>query len=387
MSDLETLKKQVKEYETLLEMGVRLAGTLDLLRVLEVALEKAEELCRAETSSIWEVDKDEQELFFRLVRGRAAGKIRNLRIPIGEGIVGSVAASGKAEVVNEVGADPRWHGDAGDFVTRAILAIPLIAHGRVVGVIQLLNPLDQQGFTEDDLRRMTLFSGPLAHAIDNARLYAEQKRIFVDTVTAMAEAIEKRDPYTGGHVHRVVSYSLLIAGEMGLARPELEKLRMAATLHDVGKLAVPDRILSKPEPLDDDEFKIMQQHTVDGAQIVGRIRDLRDMLPGVRSHHERLDGKGYPDGLKDEELEAIPRIIAVADTYDAMTTDRPYRKGLPAQKAADEIESCAGTQLCPRVVAAFSRLYRRGDFHLQAGERVLDSLSEKLGQKATARRS
>lgn len=367
----------MREYETLLEIGVELAGTLDLARVLDLALVKAEELCSAESSSIWEVDEERQELFFRVVRGRAAGDIRGMRVPLGAGIVGSVARGGRAEIVNDVRTDPRWRGDSGgDFETRAILTVPLIAHGRAVGVLQLLNPVGRLGFTADDMRRMELFAGPLANAVENARLYAAQKRVFVDTVTALAEAIEKRDPYTGGHVRRVVSYSLALGAELGLGRHELEALRLAATLHDVGKIGVPDQVLRKPAPLDRDEVAVMQRHTVDGAEIVARIRDLRHLLPGVRSHHERVDGRGYPDGLDGEAIPLVARIIAVADTYDAMTTSRPYRDGLSPERAADEIRGGAGGQFAAEVVAAFERLYARGGFVLATGEAILGSLSE-----------
>src|SRR5262249_45381421 len=135
------LEVRVQEYETMLEIGAKLAATLDLSTVLEIALENAEQVCRAETSSIWELDEERQELFFRLVRGRAAGEIRGLRVPIDYGIVGSVARSGEAEVVNDVTADPRWKGDPqGVFQTRAILAVPLVAHGKVMRAVQLLNP-------------------------------------------------------------------------------------------------------------------------------------------------------------------------------------------------------------------------------------------------------
>ncbi len=294
----EDLLRRLAEYETLMETGVELASTLDLQRVLDIALRKAEEVCQAETSSIWELDEDRRELFFRIVRGRAAQDIRNLRVPVGEGIVGSVALSGQAERINDVAVDDRWRGDSGpNFATRAILALPLVARGRVIGVLQLLNPVGREGFSEDDQRRMQLFTGPLANALENARLYAAQKRQFVDIVTALAEAIEKRDPYTGGHVRRVVGYSLLLAEDMGLPREELERVRLSATLHDVGKIAVPDVVLNKPAPLDAGEQKVMRRHTVDGAEIVAPLRELRGVLLGVRSHHERLDGKGYPDGL------------------------------------------------------------------------------------------
>lgn len=372
-----SLRRRLAEYETLLEIGVELAGTLDLARVLELALTKAEELCSAESSSIWELDDESNELFFRVVRGRAAGDIRGLRVPVGVGIVGSVARSGRGEIVKDVREDPRWRGDSGsDFVTRSILTVPLVAHGRVVGVLQLLNPVGRQGFTADDLRRMRLFAGPLANAVENARLYAAQKRQFVDTVTALAEAIEKRDPYTGGHVRRVVSYSLALGAELGLAPGELEALRLAATLHDVGKIAVPDTILRKPAALEREEVAAMQRHTVDGAEIVSRIRDLRHLLPGVRSHHERVDGRGYPDGLAGEAIPRVARIIAVADTFDAMTTSRPYRDGLTAERAAEEIRRGLGSQFAPEVVVAFEALHGRGAFTLEHGEAILASLSE-----------
>jgi len=365
----------------LLEIGVELASTLDLQRVLELALRKAEEVCRAESGSIWELDDERRELFFRVVRGATAPAIRGLRVPLGEGIVGSVALSGHAEVVNDVVADPRWRGDpVAGFRTRAILTVPLVAHARVVGVLQLLNPWGRAGFTADDLRRMRLFGGALAHAVENARLYAAQKSQFFEVVTALAEAIEKRDPYTGGHVRRVVAYSALLGRALGLGDDELEKLRLAATLHDIGKIAIPDHILNKPAPLDSSEIEVMRRHAIDGAEIVSRIRELREVLPGVRNHHERLDGSGYPDSLLDRDIPLPARVIAVADTFDAMTTSRPYRGALTPARAADEIAAGAGGQFCPRVVAAFRRLFDEGEFTLAAGERLLDSLSEDSGR-------
>lgn len=369
-------QRRLAEYETLLEFGVELASTLDLARVLSLALQKAEELCHAESSSIWELDDESGELFFRVVRGRAADDIQSLRIPRGRGIVGSVALSAQAEIVNAVERDPRWSGDSdASFRTRNILTVPLIARGKVVGVLQLLNRVDGDGFDADDLRRMQLFAGPLAAALANARLYAEQKRQFLEMVTALSEAIERRDPYTGGHVRRVVTYSVLLGQELGLPAEQLEELRLAAILHDIGKIAVPDQILRKPARLEPEETRVMERHTVDGAEMVARIRSMRHLLPGIRSHHERPDGRGYPDGLSDPELPMIPRIIGVADTFDAMTTDRPYRRALTAEVAAEEIARGAGKQFCPRVAAAFGRLYARDAFTLDAGERLLASLS------------
>ena len=334
-------ERKLAESEVLLEIGVKLSGTLDLQTVLETALETAEQVCQAETSSIWELDEEKQDLFFRVVRGQAAGEIRDLRVPVGQGIVGSVAASGKAELVNDVAADARWRGDdAQGFHTRAILAVPLCMRGSVIGVLQLLNPVGRERFTEEDLRRMTQFAGVLAPPLQNARLYQAQERHFMATIATLAGAIAKRDPYTGDHVRRVVSYSLLLGAELGLGPGERKELRLAATLHDIGKIGVPDRILGKPAPLDAEEAELMKKHTIFGAEIVYRLANPR-VLMGVRNHHERIDGRGYPDGLRDDELPLFARIIAVADTFDAMTTSRPYRAGLAREQAAAEIIGAA----------------------------------------------
>lgn len=371
-------ERRLHEQESLLEIGVALAETLQPQLVLETALAKAEELCSAETSSIWELDESTHELFFRLVRGRAAPEIGKVRVPLGSGIVGHVALTGKAERIEDASRDPRWRGDISEhFDTHAMLVVPLVSRGKVIGVLQMLNAVSHAAFTDEDLQRMRLFAGPLANALANARLYAQLERTFVEAVTALAEAVERRDPYTGGHIQRVVAYSVLIGDEMGLPVEQLETLRLGATLHDIGKIAVPDQILRKPGALDPDEIEVMRRHAVDGAAIVSRIASLAPVLPIVRSHHERLDGQGYPDGLAGDDIPLLARVVAVADTFDAITTSRPYRAGLDADTAASEIRKDAGARLCPTVVAAFERLYASGRFLLEDGERLCFTLSER----------
>jgi len=380
------LERRLAEQQEVLELGLELAQTLEPERVMALALEKAERFSAAETSSIWELDESRGELFFRLVRGQAAVEIRHLRIPLGEGIVGDVAASGRAERIEDAARDPRWHGEVSDhFSTRSMLVVPLVSRGRVIGVLQLLNSTDGSAFDEDDLRRMELFAGPLAHALANARLYASLERTFVESGTALAEAVERRDPYTGGHLRRVVAYSLLLGRELGLEPAALEEIRLGATLHDIGKIAVPDAILGKPAALTPEEVEVMRRHPVDGAEIVGRIGSLGPVLPIVRSHHERIDGRGYPDGLAGDEIPLAVRIVAVADTYDAITTSRPYRPGLSPERAAEEIAGDAGTRLCPRVAAAFAALHGSNRFDLAVGERLAGSLSLRRGGEYNAR--
>jgi len=193
--------------------------------------------------------------------------------------------------------------------------------------------------------------------------------------------VEKRDPYTGGHLQRVVAYSLLLGNELDLTVEELESLRLGATLHDIGKIGVPDGVLLKAGPLDEAEAAVMRRHPSDGAAIVGRIESLRPLLPIVRNHHERIDGRGYPDRLAGEAIPLPARIVAVADTFDAMTTSRPYREAMSRDVAAAEIRRVAGLHLCPRVVGAFERLYRRGDFTVGSGEKLLVFLSARLDRE------
>jgi HD-GYP domain-containing protein (c-di-GMP phosphodiesterase class II) len=181
----------------------------------------------------------------------------------------------------------------------------------------------------------------------------------------LAETIEKKDPYTGGHIQRVVGYSQLLGRQLGLDRQTMEDLRLAATLHDIGKNVVPDRILGKPAKLDPAEAETMKRHTIDGAEIVSPLANPR-VLSGVRSHHERLDGRGYPDGLADGDIPLEPRIIAVADTFDAMTTNRPYQSAMEQDYALERIRSLAGTKFDPRIVSAIESAIASGKIRLTA---------------------
>ncbi len=183
-----------------------------------------------------------------------------------------------------------------------------------------------------------------AIACENARLFETLSGMIVDVVIAMALAIESRDPYTGGHVMRVTAYSLLLANAAGLSDTDKSILRLGGLLHDIGKVAVPDAILRKPDKLNDAEFEIMKAHASVGHQIISEIPQLMWVGSVVRSHHERWDGAGYPDGLSGERIPLVARVAAIADMFDAMTSDRPYRKGMAFDVAQKEIARCAGTQ-------------------------------------------
>jgi len=369
------------DYRALLEIGVELSSSLSPERVLELALSRVENLCNADSSSIWELDKDKGELFFRVVRGESAEMIRDLRVKLGEGIVGSVARTGHSEMVRDVRLDDRWRRLGVDIDKgAALLSIPLLARGRVIGVLQLLRDEGKHPFDARDLHRMELFAGLVGPALENARLYAAQEQQYFEIVTALAGAIEKRDPYTGGHVWRVVHYSLVLGERLGMSATELKELWLAAALHDIGKIGVPDLILCKPGALSREEQEVIQRHPADGADIVAKVRGLRPLAKIIRAHHERLDGSGYPDGLGVDSIPLAARIIAVADSYDAMTTKRPYRDPLSPKQAAEVIVCAAGEQFCPRVVAAFDEARRTNDLTLDAGARVMWRLGGELAK-------
>jgi putative nucleotidyltransferase with HDIG domain len=239
--------------------------------------------------------------------------------------------------------------------------VPLEAHGNLVGVIQVLNRRDGKAFGPEDADILLNLAGQIAIAMENAELYEEKRRTFLGLAVTLAELIEERDAYTGGHVQRVVTYSMAIGRRLGMDAEDLETLKLAAILHDVGKVGVEDSILYKPARLDDEELVKMRDHVNIGAKILGNIPMFKALVPGVRHHHERFDGMGYPDGLRGTNIPLHARIITVADTYDAMTTDRPYRKGLSVETALEELDNHAGTQFCPDAVAAFRRAQECGD--------------------------
>ena len=185
----------------------------------------------------------------------------------------------------------------------------------------------------------------------------ENQELFFASIRALTAAIDAKDPYTRGHSERVARYAVVVAKNMGLPPEEVRKVRISALLHDVGKIGIDDRILRKPTALTDEEFEVMKTHPVKGALIMGQIPQLKEVIPGMRHHHEKWAGDGYPDGLRGEEIPRIARIIAVADTFDAMTTTRPYQKAMKLDHVVARIRSFSGSRFDPEVVVALDRAF------------------------------
>jgi len=195
---------------------------------------------------------------------------------------------------------------------------------------------------------------------DLKRASEENRQLFIDSIEMIAAAVDAKDPYTKGHSARVSQYSVILAAEVGLDDQEIKKVRASATLHDVGKIGVEDYVLQKPGVLTDEEFELMKRHTIIGFEIVRQVQQLADTLPGIRWHHESLDGTGYPDGIRGDEIPLLVRIISVADTFDAITTDRPYQSGRDFPAALEILKKHAGTHYDPVVVDAMHSAYEKG---------------------------
>jgi len=364
MGKLDQIEEKVERFALLSQLGQILNSTLDHKEIRRRAMEAATQLMKAEAGSLLLVDEGKRQLYFEVALGNREEDIKMIPLNFGEGIAGWVAQNGRPLIVNSPKKDPRFFkgvDERTEFKTRNIICVPVRVKEKTVGVLEAINKQERGGFNKEDLSLFISLADQVAIALDNSRLYQELEEMFFQTTDSLADAIEKRDPYTGGHTQRVTQYSLAIAKYLQLKPFERSWLRITAVLHDVGKVGIEDRILRKPEPLSPEEFEMIKRHCSIGVEIIEHVRQLRESIPGVKSHHEQLDGTGYPDGLKGEEIPVLAKIVAVADTFDAMTTDRPYRKAMEKEAAVRELKRCSGTQFDEKVVEAFLNAYQNGE--------------------------
>lgn len=245
----------------------------------------------------------------------------------------------------------------------SVLSVPLIKKDNIIGVLNLAKLLDPAPFTETDLNLITVLCSQAAVAIENARLFRELqlKNLDLEEVTyngirALALALETKDWQDCGAKNRLVEYATAIADKLYLSSEEVRRLKYAAVLHDIGLIGIRDTLLKKKGRFNEKDYREVQRHPLMSAHIIKRMGFLDDVVPVVYHHHERWDGRGYPEGLVGKEIPTGSRILAVVDSFDAMITDRPYRKAMPIPVAIAELEDCSGTQFDPEVVKAFLRI-------------------------------
>jgi len=235
----------------------------------------------------------------------------------------------------------------------SFVCVPMRMRDRVIGMLSAHTFQPGYKFTEGQRKMLSVIAGRAAASIENARLYENLKKTFTQTIQGLARALEANDPYTRGHSDRVTHHSRLIAEGIELPEREIEVITNAALLHDVGKIGIRNDKLNKPGKLTPEEYEMFKMHPVLGRRILEPIRFLADLVPCIYYHHEQWDGSGYPEALRGEQIPLGARLISVADTYDAMTSDRAYRKALPHDIAISELRRCAGTQFDSMLVGAF----------------------------------
>jgi putative nucleotidyltransferase with HDIG domain len=242
----------------------------------------------------------------------------------------------------------------------SVLCVLLRTPRKRLGVLHLDRGPMQKPFSKDDLRLADALAANVSAGIANAQLLQKQRELFLSMITMLANAVELRDPYTGGHTIRVTQYSQLLADHLNLSPAKKDLIKIGGPLHDIGKIGIADEILNSRLKLTVEEFEIMKTHTTKGAKILEQVPDLpAEVIEIVRSHHERWDGHGYPDGLKGHQIPELARIVSVADAFDAMTSDRPYRAGMAADAAFAEVEKQRGRQFDPECASAFLAIRAR----------------------------
>jgi HD-GYP domain-containing protein (c-di-GMP phosphodiesterase class II) len=284
---------------------------------------------------------------------------------------------GESILCQSVGEDPELAlaRSIAEGTMASVLCILLRTPRKRLGVLHLDRSPWQKPFTMEDLHLADALAANVSAGIESAQLLRKQRDLFLTTINVLAQAVELKDPYTGSHTERVTSYSLILAQELQVSPEELEQVKIGTPLHDIGKIGIADAILCKPGKLTLEEFEEMKTHTVKGADIVAMVPELHPIIPIVRSHHERWDGQGYPDGLAGDAISRLARIVSVADAFDAMTSDRPYRKGMPPAVAFAEVEKQSGRQFDPQCAAAF----------LTVQDQILQEMRNHTGTDVVAR--
>jgi putative nucleotidyltransferase with HDIG domain len=253
-------------------------------------------------------------------------------------------------LVNEMGADPSFQWLAHD--ARQLLAVPLQRQEQVLGCLFALDKVDGE-FDSVDSKLLNSIANESAIYLESAMLFEDVHGLMMGLLHSLTSAVDAKDAYTCGHSERVALVSRHLAQQMALADRDVEQIYMAGLLHDVGKIGVPEAVLQKTGKLTPEEFDQMKRHPQIGARILQDIKQMREIIPGVLHHHERYDGKGYPSGLAGEKIPLMGRVICLADCFDAMTSNRTYRKALPLEVALTEIRRCSGTQFDPRLAEYF----------------------------------
>lgn len=339
------------------EQSRRTEGLNGALRVLA---KEIKELIGADRVTLFLLDVTKQELYARMAAGINDELLPTLRLPIKQGIAGAAFRSAKTinviEASKDLRFDPRFDELYG-FKTKSVIATPLVnSHGETMGVLEVFNKKGGEKFNKQDEGLLKLIAGQLAAMLENDQLLEQLKRSNLEAIYILAQAAEYRDQEdTAMHLKRIGDYVTILAKTLGLPDPDVENLRFASPLHDIGKIAIPDAILRKPGRFTPEEYDEMKKHTIFGYEI---LKDAESpMLQLARdialTHHERYDGTGYPKKIKGKDIPLASRIVSLADVFDALSTERIYKPPWPLEKVVEYVESQSGKHFDPEIVEAF----------------------------------
>ncbi|MBF0313317.1 MAG: HD domain-containing protein [Oligoflexia bacterium] len=386
------LNVKIKRYDGLIKFGELISAAALAKRadkeVYKRGTTKLKELLECEAVHIYQIDKEKNEVFYEYKlndpaaansKGKAAKRRVSYKIDE-HSLPGSCAYYMATLHIPNVVSDLRYKRheqemDASSILFKGMLLAPLVVEGEILGVIQAINSF-RGLFNSEDVHFIQAVANQMGLILQYLAAVERAKKQLFQVSQAFANAIDLKDRYTGGHTRRVAHFAEVIAREMNLSQEELDEVRLAGILHDIGKIGVDDAILRKQAQLTREEFEKMKQHPHLGYEILGNIDGLKRVVDGVRYHHERPDGRGYPYGLKGENISTIAQIISVADTFDAIISNRPYRKGLPPMRAYREIVQYRGKQFKKEVVDAFERVFKKSLMYKQeddTGEGVTTS--------------
>ena len=349
----------------------KLFSTKSVKTLLGFALEAALGLTGAERSSALLIDPKTSEPVS--ITTRFAGNEYRGQFPISKTIIQETVRTSESVITGNACADKRF--SEGDSVSieklSSVMCVPMITlDSKVLGAIYVDNSSGFEVFDKLDLSLLAAIAHQAAVAVERTILFEDLEKLFIGAIHTLTASIEAKDDYTCGHSERVTCYSLLIADEMGLDPSTRDIVELAGIMHDVGKIGIPESVLCSPGKLTKEEMMMMQSHPLKSSEIIKNMPNISTFLSSkkvaeaTRFHHERFDGTGYPDGLKGEDIPLVSRILAVADTFDAITSDRSYRKGRNAQTAMKILSACAGIQIDPNVFKAFESVYKKGKINL-----------------------
>jgi response regulator RpfG family c-di-GMP phosphodiesterase len=352
------LNRKVKELSVLYAISESFQpGHSEGEDIMDRVVQMAANITDANRASLMLVDEETNRLVIRATWGIEKSVLEGTCQPLGEGIAGKVAIEGKPLIVQDLAeSDLGALAVSGRYLTRSLISVPLLIRGEVFGVLNVTDKTSGGNFREEELTLLSALAQKAGLSMENQALYESIYTTLTDTLLSLVSTIEARDPYTKDHSQRVTQWAVQIAHVMGMGQDEVDVMKFAGYLHDIGKIGIRDSILMKPMTLTPDEMAVIRTHPIIGERIVKPLGLMPLERSIIRHHHERWDGKGYPDGLQGEEIPLPARILAVADVFDAITSNRVYRKARPPADALRELQRSVGSQFDRQVVLAFQEI-------------------------------